>query len=63
MLMKFKYFAAILSGFCLIGFSLGFILGFYTKFMFSNNFWAYLGAPLLGVGGGLMIYGTLFNRK
>jgi len=61
--MKFKYFASILGGICLIGFSLGYILGYYTHMIFNNNYWAYIGAPVLGLGAGMMVYGTLFNKK
>ncbi len=60
--MKFKYYAAILAGMCLVGFSLGYIIGYYVHSVILNTFLAYIGAPILGIGGGLMIYGTLYNR-
>ena len=60
--MKFKIFASILTGMCLIGMSLGYVIGFYLRNIFDSNYWAYLGAPLLGIGSGLVMVGALFNK-
>lgn len=60
--MSFKVFASILTGMCLIGMSLGYVLGFYLRNVFESNYWAYLGAPLLGIGSGLVLFAALFNK-
>jgi len=60
--MSFKIFASILTGMCLIGMSLGYVLGFYLGNVFESNYWAYLGSPLLGIGSGLVLFGALFNK-
>jgi hypothetical protein len=60
--MNFKVFASILTGMCLIGMSLGYVLGFYVRNVIDSNHWAYLGAPLLGIGSGLVMVGALFNK-
>ena len=60
--MNFKVFALILTGMCLIGMSLGYVLGFYLRNIFDSNYWAYLGAPLLGIGSGVVMFGALFNK-
>ena len=61
--LRFKPFAFILSGICIIGFSIGFIIGFYIHDQFQSYFWMYLAAPLLGLGSGLVIYGTLYGKR
>jgi hypothetical protein len=48
---------------CLIGFSIGFILGFYIHGQFQTYFYMYTAAPCLGLGSGLIIYGTLYGRN
>ena len=58
----FKPFAYILSGIFLIGFSIGFIVGSYVHGQFQTFIFMYTSAPLLGLGSGLIIYGTLFGR-
>ena len=63
MKIRFKPFASILLGMCLIGFSIGFILGFYIHSQFQTYFYMYLAAPLLGIGSGLIIYGSLYGRN
>ncbi|SVD66316.1 uncharacterized protein METZ01_LOCUS419170 [marine metagenome] len=59
----FKPFASLLFGMCLIGFSIGFILGFYIHGQFQTYFYMYAAAPFLGLGSGLIIYGTLYGRN
>jgi len=63
MKIRFKPFASILFGMCLIGFSIGFILGFYIHDQFQTYFYMYAAAPCLGLGSGLIIYGTLYGRN
>ena len=63
MTINFKSLASILAGMGLIGFSMGFILGYYFGSEFNNNLWMYLSAPCLGLGSGLVIYGTLYGRN
>ena len=62
MKMDFKSFASILAGMSLIGLSLGFVLGYYLHGQFQTNLLMYLSAPCLGLGSGLVIYGTLYGR-
>ena len=62
MKMEFKSFASILTGMSLIGLSLGFILGYYFHSQSQTYLWMYLSAPCLGLGSGLVIYGTLYGR-
>ncbi len=59
---KFIAFASIMMGMSLVGLSVGFILGYYFQFHFETYFWAYLSAPCLGIGSGLIIYGTLKSK-
>ena len=63
MKMDFKSFASILAGMSIIGFSMGFILGYYFYAQFETYLWMYLSAPFLGLGSGLVIYGTLYGRN
>ena len=63
MKIRFKPFASILAGICLIGVSIGFILGFYIHDQLQTNLYMYLSAPCLGLGSGLVIYGTLYGRN
>jgi len=63
MKIRFKSFASLLFGMCLIGFSIGFILGFYILGQFQTYFYMYAAAPFLGLGSGLIIYGTLYGRN
>ena len=63
MKIRFKPFASILAGMCLIGFAFGFIVGFYIHGQFQTYFYMYAAAPCLGLGSGLIIYGTLYGRN
>jgi len=63
MKIRFKPFSSLLFGMCLIGFSIGFILGFYIHGQFQAYFYMYAAAPCLGLGSGLIIYGTLYGRN
>ena len=63
MKMDFKSFASILMGMSLIGLSIGFLLGYYLHGQSQTYLWMYLSAPCLGLGSGLVIYGTLYGRN
>ena len=60
---NFKSFASILLGMAIIGMSAGYILGYYIHAHTGTYLWMYLSAPILGLGSGLVIYGTLFGRN
>ena len=60
---NFKSFASILTGMFVIGISVGFVLGYYIQGESESSLWMYLSAPCLGIGSGLVIYGTLFGRN
>ena len=60
---RFKPFASLLSGMCLIGISIGFILGFYIQGELQTYFYMYAAAPCLGLGSGLINYGALYGRN
>ena len=60
---NFKSFASILTGMFVIGISVGFLLGYYIQGELESSLWMYLAAPCLGIGSGLVIYGTLFGRN
>ena len=61
--MSFSAFTYVLLGMSLIGFSVGYVFGFYFNTISDTYFWAYLAAPLLGIGSGCVIYGVLFKGK
>jgi len=61
--MGFKSFASILAGMSIIGFSVGFLLGYYVSGELQASLWMYLSAPSLGLGSGLVIYGTLYGKR
>jgi|TARA_B100000959_G_C14605255_1_gene469802 hypothetical protein len=63
MKIDFISFASILSGMFVIGISVGFLLGYYIHGESKTYLWMYLSAPCLGLGSGLVIYGTLFGRN
>jgi hypothetical protein len=47
----------------IIGFSIGFLLGYYVSGELQTSLWMYLSAPSLGLGSGLVIYGTLYGKR
>ena len=57
-----KPIVCILVGMCLIGFSIGYIVGYYIHGEHQTYLYMYASAPLLGFGSGLIIYGTLYGR-
>ena len=63
MKINFKSFASILSGMFIIGISVGFLMGNYIHGETQTYLWMYLSAPCMGLGSGLVIYGTLFGRN
>ena len=62
MKINFKPFAFVLGGMCLIGISIGYILGYYIHTYTQTSIWMYVAAPLLGLGSGFVVYGTLYGR-
>ena len=60
---KFRAFASILIGMTLIGVSVGFIAGYYFHLDFTGKYWMYIASPIMGIGCGLVIYGSLFERN
>ena len=60
---KFRAFAAILIGMTLIGVSVGFLTGYYFYLDFDGKYWMYIASPIMGIGCGLVIYGSLFERN
>ena len=63
MKIKFRAFASILIGMSLIGVSVGFLTGYYFHMDIAGEYWMYITAPIMGVGCGLVIYGSLFERE
>ena len=61
--MRFNSFIYILFGMAIIGFSIGYIFGFYFQMVTNTYYSVYFAAPLLGIGSGCVIYGALFRRK
>ena len=59
---RFKPFASILAGMFIIGIAVGFLIGYYIHEQSHSNFWMYVSAPCLGLGSGLVMYGTLYGR-
>ena len=60
---KFRAFASILIGMTLIGASVGFLTGYYFHLDFAGKYWMYIASPIMGIGCGLVIYGSLFERN
>ena len=60
---SFKSFASILGGMSFIGCSIGYLVGYYIASETQTYLWMYLSALLLGIGSGMVIYGTLYGRK
>ena len=60
---KFRAFSAILIGMTLIGASVGFVIDYYFNLDFDGEYWMYLASPIMGIGCGLVIYGSLFERN
>ena len=61
--MRFNSFVFILFGMSMIGFSIGYIFGYYLQMVTDNHYLVYFSAPLLGFGSGCVIYGAIFRRK
>tara|TARA_B100001250_G_scaffold168009_1_gene144691 strand:- start:42 stop:236 length:195 start_codon:yes stop_codon:yes gene_type:complete len=58
-----KSFVLIVMGLCLISLSIGYIFGYYIYKHMENDMLVYLAAPIIGLGSGMTMYGTLFGRK
>ena len=63
MKIKFQAFTSILVGMTLIGFAIGFLIGYYISDAVLNVYWAYLSAPILILGSGFVMYGALFEDR
>ena len=63
MKINFRAFTSILVGMTLIGFGIGFLIGYYIPSMTSYGYWVYLCAPILGLGSGFVMYGALFKER
>ena len=66
MKIKFKAFTSILVGMTIIGLSIGFLVGYYIPEIVPSSqkaYWIYIAAPFLGIGGGLVIYGALYEDR
>jgi Na+/H+-dicarboxylate symporter len=61
--MNFNDFTNIIMGMTIIGFSIGYIVGFYVSDMIYINYLEYISAPLLGLGSMIVIYTVLFKHK
>ena len=60
---KFRAFASILIGMTLIGTAVGFLVGYYFHMNLDGKYWMYIASPIMGIGCGLVIYGSLFKRN
>ena len=58
-----KTFLCVIIGMTMLGLSIGFLIGSYFQFATTNKVYAYISAPIFGLGSGLVLYGTLFGRK
>ena len=47
----------------LIGSAIGFLIGYYFHMDVTGKYWMYIASPLMGIGCGLVIYGSLFERN
>ena len=47
----------------LIGVSIGFLTGYYFHLNLEGKYWMYIASPIMGIGCGLVIYGSLFERN
>ena len=47
----------------MIGFAIGFLIGYYLPTIMLSVYWAYLSAPILGLGSGFVMYGALFEDR
>ena len=61
--MNFNDFTYIIMGMTIIGFSIGYIVGFYVNEMLHINYLEYISAPSLGLGSMIVIYTVLSKQK
>ena len=61
--MTFRAFSSIMIGMAMIGFSVGIVVGVYIHTLTARHYWAYLAVPVMALGGGIAIYGTLHARQ
>ena len=60
---KFKSYYFSFIGVSLVGISIGYVVGFYTKVFFINNSLSYLGIVPMGLGCFFIIYASLFIKS
>jgi len=60
---QFKAYYISFIGISLIGLSIGYVIGFYSKVFYLNNNLSYLSIIPMGVGCTMIIYGSLFIKS
>ena len=60
---QFKVYYLTFIGISLIGLSIGYVIGFYSKVFYLNNNLSYLSIIPMGVGCTMIIYGSLFIKS
>ena len=60
---QFKAYYLSFIGISLIGLSIGYVIGFYSKVFYLNNNLSYLSIIPMGVGCTMIIYGSLFIKS
>tara|TARA_B100001996_G_scaffold129775_1_gene98630 strand:+ start:362 stop:556 length:195 start_codon:yes stop_codon:yes gene_type:complete len=60
---QFKAYYLSFIGISLIGISIGYVIGFYSKVLCLNNNLSYLSIIPMGVGCAMIIYGSLFIKS
>ena len=61
--MNFNDFSYIILGMTIIGFSIGYIVGFYVNEMIEIHYLEYISAPVLGLGSVIVIYTVLLMQR
>ena len=59
----FKQFIISLLGMCIIGISIGYVIGFYMYKYSFYDYLSYLPVFIMGLGCAMMIYATLFLKE
>ena len=60
---QFKSYYLSFIGISLIGVSIGYLIGFYSKNFYLNNNLSYLSVIPMGIGCAMIIYGSLFMKS
>ena len=61
--LRFRNFIFIIIGIFIIGFSVGWLYGFFINQLFSNKFMPYISVVGCTLGSLLIVYGALYKRK